>query len=75
MIKQWADQFIAPLYDYFGAMIPFIIGLFVLFIILYFLNKIRFIIKSKLMKKYNVGSTNSWFSWKEYNEYINNKKG
>lgn len=74
MIREWADGFIAPMYDFFGAMLPFIIGLIVLFIILYFLNKMRFMIKSKLIKKYKVGSTNKWFSWEEYNEYLSDKE-
>lgn len=74
MIREWADGFIAPMYDFFGAMLPFIIGLIVLFIILYFLNKIRYLIKSKLIRNYKVGSTNNWFSWDEYYDYLGDKE-
>lgn len=74
MIQNFVDELLAPVYSAMGASAPLIIGLVILFIFSYFFNKLRMVIKSRKTHKFKTGTTNTWFSWDEYNVYCSNVK-
>lgn len=70
MIETFVRNLLAPVYKYMGASEPFIIGIIVVFIVFYLFSKIKARVKARFTKKYKVGTTNEWFRWDDYHEYI-----
>lgn len=70
MVYEFTQELLAPVYDFMGASKPLIIGFFVILICAYFISKIRSRIRAKQSHKFKVGTTNDWFKWDQYYEYL-----
>lgn len=71
-IKEWLTGMLDPIYAVFGKSVPVLLVILAFALMLYLLSKLRSWIRSKSAKKYKVGTTNKWFSWEDYDEYISN---